>query len=318
MSDNSRNQDINNLVKKFQADGLLSEKEIALCFELKRISRMKKGDNFNAFLFNRVEANDFFESLQKMLKSNNAFNFTFAYKSWGDTEVADGHWTSGCVSFKPEDNELKMFLCDPLGMGSSQTLKSFLTYCGFNFEELAKNHSFEVFLAMDTLQRSLKGCSYFAIDSCFMLSQDKNRDSLFDYMKSKGEKEEDGNVTVYSSEVPPFLRRQQQSLSTLESALSDDAFSATVVNKKGHTFAESVKSHRIELTNPVPRMINARMQNKRERLRDKVSTCLNSDSHAETSVKEQIEKAQENHRLPGFQKYSEKVVSNRINSPRSE
>lgn len=323
MSDETSRQ-TDTLLKKFDQEGLISEKEVALCFMLKKESKNKAQENFNGFF---VHANDnpkFYDIVKKMTESGKSFEFQFAYKEWGGENEPEGHWTSGMMRFDGDTNKLKVFLCDPLGADDTEVLyQGYLGAGGFDFNELSTLHNLEIYLSTDKLQVSEKGCSYFAIDNAYMLASQHKYDDIFDYMKAHNKKtEQEENITIYHSSLPIRLKRQQQSLSSLEkSLLSDEEYASKIVNRKGESAKESINKNTKERRMPLkdkplqftPKLINHRMGAKRERLKEKIKIYMDSigTQPEGLSQKKIIEEACKQNGLEGLEAYANRIMSSK-------
>jgi hypothetical protein len=307
------------LVGKFETEGLISEREVALCFMLKKKKREELNKSFNGFVLYYDETPQLYENVKTMAEKGKSFEFQFAYKEYGDADIADGHWTSGMVRFDAESNNLKILLCDPLGEGSSEVFRKMFAFFGFDCNKLAEKHKVEVYLSSDKLQSTKLGCSYFAIDNCFMLSTQSNYEDVFSYMKDNAQsKVESGDLTTFSSTLPVRLKRQQQSLETLRNVLSVDEQASKIVNKKEETMKEAIEKNKSESLvrdkktgEFVPKMRNIRMAKKREGLKKDIEKAIDNEiaSLGDGEKLMLLENAIEAHRLPGLTAFTANILS---------
>lgn len=300
-------------VAKFDKFGSLSENEVALCFAVKKHSRKEKGEQeFNIFALNYEELPVLYEKMKAMIDNKTEFNFQIAVKIWGDANIPDGHWAFGSFSYMPKENDLKILLCDPVGGDATDELEGYFKAYGCSLQDLNEKGHTTLYLPEDTLQNSPKGCSYFAIDCCLMLSNQNKYEEIYQYMQRKQHSIETVEaLTKIKSEFPARLVRGKQSISELSKKyFSDDEVVSKIVNRKGEGFNESVKKNikPVDVYDKskgvfVSKERNQRIEMKKSALQKKVEKYLSDPLLGKT-----LEEIVQEHRIQGFEIFSENKI----------
>jgi hypothetical protein len=290
---------IDKIVDKFSSFGRLSEQEVALCFCVKDLTRKKRNEEFNGFAFYKDELKILNEHVKKMIEENESFEFQAAIKIGGGMNEATGHWMFGSFRYDSGTKELKIILCDPLYPEKFEEHNmDFLQRNGFFINDLNKNGSTTLYISEDRLQRRETGCSYFAMDGCFMLSNQSVFEDAYQYMHEHSSKQV-GNV--FYGKLPPRLIRNMQSLNSdprISDIEKDEKLRASVVNRKGEDFSTSLNKYVRPgpgSSSDFPYYINARLDAKRTSLKKKVEEYLRT-----LQTENQLRQSISAHRIEGF------------------
>lgn len=297
--------EIDSYLAKHDSFGMIAENDIALCFALKKHLRTNKMKEFNAFAFYHQDAPLIFKNICNLIQNNQYFSFQFAYKMSGKPNLPEGHWTFCSMQFNPVEMNLMVFICDPLGHTQSEELFSLMVDSGIDFYKLSELLPISIFYPNETLQFSQKGCSYFAIDGCFLLSNQNQFGDLYNHMENHRDAsiEMDGNIKFITAELPLRLIRGQQSFgnTTLSKALDNPERCNQIINTKNVIFSDSVNHY----TETRGKKINARVQMKKDTIQHHLSGYFKTISdHSDLQSKISA------HRIEGFLRF----VDNKLDS----
>lgn len=259
------------ILNRFDEFGQIQLNEIALILEAKAKDSI--------YIITRDNIPALVDCLLMLLNNNTRQNkFKFQLLFYGK-----GHTFYGEVVISKETNppKLKIFTCDPT---QYESVTDYFVLP--HLKELSKVATVELYSTTELIQKSAKGCTFFATEGCSLLATQKNTDDVYEFMKKhSGTPMNTNGITFVKGLLHPRLKRSSQLYEDetknmtffkgIKSTIIDNAeFGNMIVNKRGETATASLDEDLAQINGKV---INERLKRKKDGYKAKVELLLHSE-----------------------------------------